>query len=246
MTQTAAPLPQGMAADSRWTLVFADEFQGEAIDAADWHVEDNAPGHITSVRRPDNVELREGALHLVTRARDGEADGRVWSTAHVWTRRSFNDGVFEARIRLAPEAGMNNAFWLFPVLHPGRLGLTEGQTACELDVIEATHPDRMTYNLHVFEQTDTGELTRDIYRMINPWRSEAPNSAGFMTLSIERDGDTLTWRQDGHVVRRAQAPCAGPLTVRLSTATASWLGDPPAALNEQAMIIDYVRVWERQ
>ena len=244
MTQASAPLPQGVEG-ARWTLVFADEFEGQALDTATWHVEDSAPGHITSVRGPDNIAVTDGFLHLITRARDGAEDGRRWSTAHVWTRRSFGDGVFEARLRLAPEAGMNNAFWLFPVRHPNQLGLTVGQTVCELDVIEATHPDRMTYNLHVFEQTGTGDLTRDIYRMTNPWRGAAPNSADFMTLSIERDGGTLIWRQDGEVVRSAEAPCTGPLTVRLSTATASWLGEPPAGLNGQAMLIDYVRVWER-
>lgn len=252
----ASPAPAGLEdAGAAWTLVFEDRFEGETLDPAVWAIESGAPGHITSSRWPENVEVRGGLLHLVTRqetrqesgaqTRGGDDETRSWTTGHVWTHRTFGDGVFEARLKLAPQAGLNNAFWLFPARHPAFSDLGPGETACEIDVIEATHPARMTYNLHVFT-AGTQEVARDIYRLTNPWSAPEPNSARFMVLSIERDGETLIWRRDGHIVRRAEAPCAGPLTVRLSTATASWLDTPDDALDGTAMQIDYVRVWETE
>src|SRR5690606_18493253 len=110
---------QGPPTDSPWELAFADEFNAEGIDWRTWQSSRGGQEvHIRSTRWPDNVEVQDGMLRLITKHDD--PPGTEWTTASVWTSETFQYGYFEARFRYSDveSQDVNHAFWLFSDARP--------------------------------------------------------------------------------------------------------------------------------
>ena len=124
---------QGALQEPGWQLVFADEFTGSELDRAKWTPEISCWGGGNDERqcytdRPENIEVRDGALHLIAKKESFEGPtfppefGRDGTT-----RQSYTSGKVRTRgladwrygrieIRAKPPAGQGTwpAVWMMP------------------------------------------------------------------------------------------------------------------------------------
>lgn len=96
-----------------YRLTWHDEFDGQALDASKWRLRPTSGG-VDAMTGPDNVQVREGALHLRTLATPSPTGAPIISTASVGTQSTFQQafGYFEARIRPHRLQGTHCSFWL--------------------------------------------------------------------------------------------------------------------------------------
>ena len=122
---TSQPAVLAITAPSSGTLVWSDEFTGPGLDTTKWAFDlGNGPGspiplygwgngefeYYTS--SSDNVAIEDGSLVLTARRQDW--GGQPFTSARLVTRGkfSFNQGSFQARIKMPQGDRMWPAFWL--------------------------------------------------------------------------------------------------------------------------------------
>ena len=130
------------------TLVWSDEFNGDALDPEKWFFETGdgseygIPGwgnNELEYYLPDNAQLEDGLLKIEARE---ESVGRFdYTSARINTRDrfAFRYGKVEARMRLPGGQGIWPAFWLLAQDSPYGIWPASG----EIDIMEG-------YNLGVF------------------------------------------------------------------------------------------------
>jgi beta-glucanase (GH16 family) len=116
----AAPADQ-----SRWTLVWSDEFnggRGSAPDHSKWVIETGGNGWGNDeleyyTNRVENLQVNNGNL-VITAKREGYSDSqgvfRGYTSARIKTAGKFSQsyGRFEARIKIPEGQGVWPAFWM--------------------------------------------------------------------------------------------------------------------------------------
>lgn len=106
-----------------WGLVWADEFDGDALDTCKWNIQigdgtaEGIPGwgnNELQSYQPGNVAV--GGGHLVLAARAEAAGGRAYTSGRINTdgRFTLRYGRIEGRIRVPAGKGMWAAFWMLP------------------------------------------------------------------------------------------------------------------------------------
>lgn len=124
-------------ASNKWQLSFSDDFTDNAGFDQRWLKVTDSGGETKSVRRPENVTVSGAGLSLkLGRNADNPRGNRPFAGGYVRTR-DFRQryGYFECEMKIANEAGVNNAFWLTSVPE------SEGDKRFELDVVEAKFPN---------------------------------------------------------------------------------------------------------
>ena len=205
---------------SEWQLVWSDEFDGEALNAAWWNVEDNARGGGNAELQyysPDNVSVERhpvtGENCLVLTARREDYRNRPCTSARLNTQDkvTVEYGKVEARIAFPHTAdGLWPAFWMLGNNLATNLGdnddidaqvaqlAKEGRVVwpkCgEIDICEMGH------------HTGIENGTQDRYFNGACHWGEAfnngayPNVGGFYTADYPVQGDfhlfTLVWTED--------------------------------------------------
>ncbi|MEM1166113.1 MAG: family 16 glycosylhydrolase [Planctomycetota bacterium] len=224
-------LEAGPPLDGEWELTFIEEFNGDALDTDVWRSAAGAPGHIMSSRWPENVEVREGFLRLLTRKES--RGGRVWTTGNIWTREFMQQyGYFEARLRCGAATGLNNAFWLMTD------NSRDDPVHFEIDMTEARHPNQNLVSVHDW----AGRHHVDSELMI----TEESTSDHFHVYAAEWTPTEITFYFNGRRVRTVEHDyCREPSRVRLSSAVGAFAGTVTDALDGTAMEVDYVRVFRR-
>jgi beta-glucanase (GH16 family) len=108
--------------DADWRLVWNDEFDGAAIDAAKWNHEVNCDGGGNQERQcytdaPDNSYVSDGSLKIVAKLNDGaEGNDDDFTSARMTTQNKgdFTYGRVEMRAKLPEGQGAWPAFWMMP------------------------------------------------------------------------------------------------------------------------------------
>ena len=137
-TPTEATLADASPPSPDRTLIFADEFGGDALDRTKWNVL-GADFWVNNEQqayldRPDTVTVRDGSLFLTPLYRPGEdtnAERKAdFVSGRVNTRGKFDFtyGRAEARIRMPDAVGVWPAFWL--------LGNESWPETGEIDIME--------------------------------------------------------------------------------------------------------------
>lgn len=215
-------------------LVFAEECS-DADLAKEWNFEKGSPdtrAYMLSSRWRENIDAASGNCSL--KQRKENRNDKPFTSGHMWTKKLFTYGYFEARIRYSKASGIDNAFWLMAS------GKREpGEVKCEIDVLEGTYPNVATANLHITD--DKG------HRAKQTRGSETSNyTDGFHTFGVLWTQELIRWYWDGKVVREERNhPCNAPLAVRLSTAVIKdhW-GPVTDQVDGSSMDVDYVRVYQ--
>ena len=130
-----------------WKKVFADEFDGDAVDWTKWYLP--AWGGKNAI---NHVRVRDGKLHIEC---DWDKNHKSLETASMRTRQAYPFGYFEARLKVTKNSGWWAAFWLYGVSNANPL--VDG---FEIDIFEDyyTRSDRpegphrgiLDHNLHVY------------------------------------------------------------------------------------------------
>ena len=231
----------GPPIDQEWVMTFNDEFNGDEMNWGVWRSDSSSPGHIQSSRWPENVEVHDGAVHLVIRRE--EKGGKEWTAGSVWVRPEVfaqKYGYWEARYKIAASTGINNSFWTYSD-HAHNIHKGVGATRhFELDINEGHYPNSVNMTYH---SNATGEKKAYSSTYISPYDL----SADYHTYALEWTPEELKFYHDG-VLRSTQKNLnANELQYPyLSSAVLNWAGKATDRTDGTAQIVDYVRIWQKK
>ncbi|MGB2770711.1 MAG: glycoside hydrolase family 16 protein [Anaerolineae bacterium] len=241
---TPIPAPPGMA------LIWHDEFEGNAIDKANWTYDlggggwGNGEAEFYSAR-PENARLENGLLLI--EARQEKYEGSYYTSARLKTQglQEFQYGRIEARIKVPSGAGLWPAFWMLGANFTG----SNWPDCGEIDIMEyvGREPDLVIGTAH--GPGYSGALG------MSQWNRQKYNIADdFHTFAIEWQADQIDWYYDGakyYTLTRADVGDRKwvfdqPFFIILNLAVGGTLGGVigldtafPAQLQ-----VDYVRVFQ--
>jgi beta-glucanase (GH16 family) len=245
-----------MAAD--WKLVWHDEFDAAALDPAKWTVVTGGNGFGNHeleyyTARPENLHVEDGML-VIRAVKETYAgpDGveRKYTSARLHTEGKFSQryGRFEARIKIPAGQGMWPAFWMMgtePRNWPDR---------GEIDIMENIGKEPGTVHGTIHGPGYSG--AKGIGSPFNLPEGQK-FAGGFHVCAVEWEPRAIRWYVDDTLyktVTPAILPAGTkwvfdhPFFLLLNLAVGGdWPGPPDAAtVFQQAMLVDYVRVYERQ
>lgn len=261
-TPEAIVIDDSIAWDSRrWTLVWSDEFEGEAgapINSAFWTAEIGGHGWGNNelqyyTGRTENVSL-DGNGHLVITAIE-ENPGNY--TCHYGTCRytsarivtmdkfEFTYGRVEARIKIPRGQGIWPAFWM--------LGADFKQVGWphsgEIDILE-----NVGHELYTVHGTVHGPGYSGGNGIGKSYQGERPFSDDFHVYAIDWDPDAIRWYVDGELyniftpndLNGRKWVFDHDFFLLLNVAVGgNWPGMPDeTTVMPQQMLVDYVRVYQ--
>lgn len=117
----------------RYTVLFADEFDGNSLNWKDWASESPAVIKHETSRGPESVEVKDGELRLNIKY-VGKSEKLKWTAGYVYLKEPLQHNTYiECRFRSGQSGGVNNAFWL--ASKSGRM--TPYSNHYEVDIVEA-------------------------------------------------------------------------------------------------------------
>ena len=249
------------AAESRWTLVWSDEFNGpdgSRPDAAKWKFEVGGNGWGNQelqyyTTRPENSFIRGGNLVIQTLQENFAGPDRVarnYTSARMTTQGLFEQayGRFEARVKIPRGQGIWPAFWLL-----GNDFGKVGWPACgEIDIMEniGKEPSTIHGSMHGPGYSGDFDFT-SVYKL--------PGGVNFFddfhVFAIEWEPGTVRFYVDQELYSTftpSRLPAGRkwvfdhPFFIVLNVAVGGlWPGLPDSTtVFPQAMLVDYVRVYK--
>ncbi len=243
--------------------VFADEFDGEALDTNKWRAH-YAPDGVRRGGYWDNdmVSVNNGNLIIRTAYMEKGLNGKPagWYTAGIDTGSSFRHsyGYYECRCILPKGYGHWSAFWLFGD-GVGNIDGT-GKDGAEIDIMESPFwGDKKLKNstIHTIHYDGYGEEHRS--KNDGNWRIEGDPYNEFHTYGVEWNEDGYTFYIDGKKTSETDfgGACQVPEFLILSVEVAGKDGVPAEDFSvgtidgneggkdfSSEFIVDYVRVYE--
>ena len=235
---------QGPMSATRYTpeslgyeLVWADEFEGQALDPAKWEVRGVGPRALGFVS-PEAVKVANGCLELGAIRKDG----RILLGA-VGTQGRFQAryGYFECRAQVQRSRGVWAAFWIqSPKISQGEDPAVYG---AEIDILECFRklgPDIVSHNVH-WAYGPNQKTTRGM-------QSHLPGvGEGFHTFALEWTPDKYVFLVDGlKFYEVTQGVSRIEEYLILSMEIPSEPRDIEATVFPDAFLVDYVRVYRRK
>lgn len=228
-----------------YKLIWSDEFDGPALDPAKW-----SDRHLGPRRDAINVEdavTLDGQGHLrITTSRVSKPDGRdEYHTGMISTQGHFEAtyGYFEVRLKVQREIGHWSAFWLQTPTMGQDIG-NPARAGAEIDVLEyLANGDYRDKALHTIHWDGYGKQHESAH-----CKAVVPDIRdGFHTVGLEWTPDEYvfyvdgseTWRTTQGVSRRSEY-------IILSLEVGKWADDIAQAQLPDALIVDYVRVYQRE
>ncbi len=232
-----------------WTLAWADEFNGTALDTSKWNIEVNGNGGGNNelqyyTARPENIRVTGGAL--VIEARKESYLGKQYTSGRITTQNkaSWQYGRMEARMKIPTGKGTWPAFWML-----GNAISSVGWPASgEIDIMEHVNSEAVTHGtIHWSNQNNayanyggpSGNLDFSQYHV----------------YAVEWDASMIRWYVDGnkfHEVNIAggingTSEFHAPYFLLFNLAVGgNWPGSPDAAtVFPNQMLVDYVRVYRK-
>lgn len=237
--------------ESRWRMVWHDEFSSSAIDTSKW-TRIPAGGadwgkHMTT----DDIcyELRDGMLYLHgINNPDTTKDKRPFLTGGIWSKGkfAFQYGKVEIRARLESAKGAWPAMWMLAAQDKYGKYPRNG----EIDIMEHLNHDSIIY------QTIHSYYTLELKQKDNPkhYGSPAFNPGEFNVFGIKWYPDKIVYILNGKEtftyprvtgVDPSQWPFDQPFYLLIDQQLGgSWVGKVDPAQLPVRMIVDYVRVYQ--
>jgi Glycosyl hydrolases family 16 len=242
--------PVGGAPPGFPTLLWSDEFNGSAINTANWTYDLGNSGWGNNelqnyTNRPVNARLENGML--VIEARRENLGGSAYTSARLKTqdRQAFGINTWvEARIQIPQGQGIWPAFWML-----GTSISTIGWPFCgEIDIMEirGQNPFENIGTMHWEANGSHASYGGSI-------SSPVSLAAGFHTFAISRTTTAIKWYLDGTQYHEANiegginstSEFQDQFFIILNIAVGgNFVGSPNSSTPfPQQMRVDYVRVW---
>lgn len=234
---------------SGWTLAWADEFNGTALDTSKWNIEVNGNGGGNNelqyyTARPENIRVTGGAL--VIEARREAYLGKQYTSGRITTQNkaSWQYGRMEARMKIPTGKGTWPAFWML-----GNAISNVGWPASgEIDIMEHVNSEAVTHGtIHWSDQNNA-------YANYGGPSGNLDFSQ-FHVYAVEWDASAIRWYVDGnkfHEVNIAggvngTSEFHAPYFLLFNLAVGgNWPGSPDGAtVFPNQMQVDYVRVYRK-
>lgn len=252
-TPTAPPtqeIPYPPQLEANYNLKWHDEFDGTALNRNNWTYDigggnalwgNNELEYYTD--STDNVSVADGILTIT--ARQQQKNGFNYTSGRIVTRgrQEFNQGYFEARIKMTNEQGFLPAFWM--------LGSQGGwPNAGEIDIME--HPNNHPACYGAVHWSDVNGQV--VSRGSQVWNMPGYNAADWHTYGIKWTEEGLVWYLDNEEYFRYEFKAVGemdeftrPFYLLLNLAVGgNWPGSPDAStVWPNTMCVDYVRVFQK-
>ena len=243
------------------TLIWADEFDGTALDLTKWEPMigngqaygipgwgNNELQYYTD--RPQNITVDNGILTITARRENYAGYNYTSARLRTLNKGDFLYGRIEARIKLPSTQGIWPAFWMLPTN-----SIWGGWAAGgEIDIMEKVNTSNTIHGtLHFGGQWPDNTSAGGSF---NPG---VDVSSGFHTYSIEWDETDIFWFFDGQPYGRLRssqwwsangpgdpnAPFDQRFHMLLNVAVGgNWPGNPNGSSSfPQTMEVDYVRVY---
>ena len=248
-TTTPTPTPTPTPSPTGWTLAWADEFNGTALDGSKWNIELNGNGGGNNelqyyTARPENVRVTGG--NLVLEARREAYMGKGYTSGRITTqnKHSWQYGRMEARMKIPTGPGTWPAFWML-----GNAIATAGWPAGgEIDIMEHVNNESWVHGtIHWSNQNNT-------YSNYGG-KSGNLDFSQFHVYAAEWDSSAIRYYVNG--VKYHEVSIAGgvngtsefhaPYFLLFNLAVGgNWPGNPDAStVFPHQMQVDYVRVFRK-
>ena len=227
-----SPAPAAIEAGN-WAPTFFDDFTDRPRFERQWQKITNAGEMTKTLRRPENAVLVGDGLALELGNNTNDATGKLPFTGGYVQSSDFGQryGYFECEMRIAAEAGVNNAFWLVSDAADGSRG------TFELDVAEVKYPGSIQATARQWKPT-----RRVLSRA---FRSRLDLSAGFHRYGLMWQPRAFAYYFDDHRYFEATNDFAQSRGVlRLSNAVAAFAGVDDGSVAGAATVIRQVRVYQ--
>ena len=211
---TLLPLPPVLAQATCSELVWADEFDGDALDTSSWSyqlgdgTEFGIPGwgnNEAQFYQRDNAEVRDG--ELVITARREEAGGYDYTSARLLTKEKvdFTYGRVVGRLRVPAGGGTWPALWMLSTDEPYGTWPKSG----EIDVMEyiGNDPTELLGTVHYGEDWPNNSFTSRRLESLT-----GPLHEAFHEYAVDWTPDSIHWMFDGYrygSVSRAEIEAEG-------------------------------------
>jgi beta-glucanase (GH16 family) len=138
----------GRPPSDRYTLRFADEFDGTTLNPANWTYRSGA--RFIGLNRPENVSVSGGRLHIAFRKE--MIDGKLqYTCGGVISKRIFGYGYYEVKSKLHRGPGLHSSFWTMGVAGDG-VHIPLENTLTEIDgyEVDSVDPRNVTFNRNLY------------------------------------------------------------------------------------------------
>ena len=239
-------------------LVWSDEFSGNSLDLSKWEFVVDARGGGNKELQyyvTNNVQVRGGLLTIEAREEhySGSADTREYTSSRIRTKGKGDwlQGRFEVRAKLPQGKGLWPAIWMLPTdNHYG-----DWPMSGEIDIMELLghQPKRVHATVHFADQF--GNRTSKGHDFVLSTGSFADS---FHVFRLDWGPAGMRWYVDGKSIHSATewytgttpfpAPFDQKFHLILNVAVGGrWPGNPDSTTQfPQAMVVDYVRVYQRK
>jgi beta-glucanase (GH16 family) len=200
-TTIATPDPIPAEPPEGMELVWSDEFDGDAIDLANWTYDIGGWGWGNGeaqfyTDRPENSRTQNGLL--VIELREEQYEGSYYTSARLKTQglQEFQYGHLEARIKVPSGSGTWPAFWMLGADFDSESDDPSRQwpNVGEIDIMEyvGREPDLVIGTIHGPGYSGAGGRSG--------WnRQEFEIADDFHTYAIDWDAEGIRWLFDGEV-----------------------------------------------
>lgn len=243
-----------------YQLKWSDDFDGTALNRADWNVETHAPGWVNSELQEyadsdENISVKDGKLVIKPiKTNEGGVVSYTSGRINTQNKHNFTYGLFEVRAKVPAGQGFLPAFWMMAADE----NLYGQWPRCgELDIMEimGQQTDKLYGTLHYGnphnESQGTYMLTGDNF------------ADNYHTFSCEWEPGKIRWYLDGILYHEESdwysatvgqgtltypAPFDQPFYMILNLAVGgSWVGNPDAStdFSNAAYTIDYVKAYQK-
>jgi beta-glucanase (GH16 family) len=233
-----------------WELTWHDEFDGNAIDTDKWVPLDRQDSHNNEKQyyKPEQVAVVDGNLRIT--ATNQPIANKQYRSGLITSKNLFGPGRYEARIDLPTSQGMWPAFWM-------NANQTQWPTAGEIDILEnrGSQPDLVSSAYHWQVDPNAPCCGQHQYTFKEYIDDDQPVDfhSGFHTYAVEWDPNVLRFYVDGNLYHVVGETPNRPIfevakNIILNLAVGGDFGGDPntSSVFPQTMLVDYVRVWQRQ
>ena len=244
------------AAYAGYSLIWNDEFNGNALDQAAWSYDmgDGCPAlcgwgnnelqYYTN--SADNLFFQDGKM--IIEARQQAVGGKNYTSARIKTagKKAFRFGRIDIRAKLPKGKGIWPALWMLPQNNTYGSWPRSG----EIDIMELVgqEPGKVHGTLHYGPGPGSTQINNTYTLNSGTFYDE------FQVFSLEWQPDVIRWYVDGNLYATAEKSAFGGLNYPFNeefymlinlAVGGNWPGSPDVnTLFPQYLVVDYVRVYQ--